>query len=126
MDETPKHLPDSGIILGKGRNGSILSVDVRQKTEDRRLHTYVIGQTDAGKSIFLKNMMIQDIKNGQGVCFIDPLGDLANEILDYIPQERIKDVVYFNPADPKYTLSFNILESSSEKQMDQTFIIDEI
>lgn len=99
---------------------------IRQRTKDRRLHTYVIGQTGTGKSQFLKNMIIQDIKDGQGVCFIDPHGDLADELLDFVPAERIKDVVYFNPADPKYTLSFNILESSPEKQMDQTFIINEV
>jgi len=99
---------------------------IRQRTKDRRLHTYVIGQTGTGKSQFLKNMIIQDIKDGQGVCFIDPHGDLADELLDFVPAERVKDVVYFNPADPKYTLSFNILESSPEKQMDQTFIINEV
>ena len=121
----PANLPEEGIVLGKNiyRGDEKL---VRQKMKDRRLHTYVVGQTGTGKTTFLKNMVIQDIKDGKGVCFIDPHGDLANEILDYIPEERIKDVVYFNPSDPKYTMSFNILETSPDKQMDQTFIIDEV
>jgi DNA helicase HerA-like ATPase len=123
--QSPVDLPDTGIVLGKNiyRNDEKL---VRQKPNDRRLHTYIVGQTGTGKTTLLKNMIIQDIQEGKGVCFIDPHGDLANEILDFIPQERIKDVVYFNPADPKYTMSFNILESSPEKQMDQTFIINEV
>jgi len=121
----PANLSEEGIVLGKNiyRGDEKL---VRQKMKDRRLHTYVVGQTGTGKTTFLKNMVIQDIKDGKGVCFIDPHGDLANEILDYIPEERIKDVVYFNPSDPKYTMSFNILETSPDKQMDQTFIIDEV
>lgn len=123
--QAPANLPDTGIILGKNvyRGNEVL---IRQGVKDRRLHTYVIGQTGTGKTTFLKNMVIQDIQSGKGVCFIDPHGDLASEILDHIPQERIKDVVYFNPGDPNYTLSFNILESSPEKQMDQTFIIDQV
>ncbi|MDD3156150.1 MAG: DUF87 domain-containing protein [Candidatus Pacebacteria bacterium] len=99
---------------------------VRQQAEDRMLHMYVIGQTGTGKSTFLKNMIVQDIQNGNGVCFIDPHGDLASEVLDFVPKERMDDVVYFNPSDPKYTLSFNILESDPNKQTDQTFIIDQV
>jgi len=123
--QAPVELPNEGIVLGKNifRGDEKL---VRQKDTDRMLHTYIIGQTGTGKSTLLHNMIVQDIQSGKGVCFIDPHGDAAGEILDCIPQERIKDVVYFNPADPKYTMSFNILESSPEKQMDQTFIIDEV
>lgn len=97
---------------------------MRQKTEDRRLHTYIVGQPEEGKNILLKNMAAQDIKDGNGVCFVDPQGDMASELLDFIPQERIKDVVYFNPGDPEYTLSFNILESSQNKQIDDMFAFD--
>ncbi len=81
------------------------------KTDDRRRHTYVIGKTGMGKSEILKNMAIQDIKNGKGVAFIDPHGDSVEELLSAVPPERINDVVYFNPADVDYPIAFNILES---------------
>ena len=96
------------------------------QVKDRRMHTYVIGQTGTGKTTFMKNMIIQDIKDGKGVCFIDPHGDLANEILDLIPQERIDDVVYFNPADPKMSIGLNMIESNPNYPLEQTFIINEL
>jgi len=80
------------------------------KTDDRRRHMYVVGSTGMGKSEFLKNMAIQDIEAGRGVCFIDPHGDSANDLLDFIPEERIKDVIYFNPDDLEYPIAFNVME----------------
>ncbi len=81
------------------------------KRDDRRRHMYVIGKTGAGKSVLLRNMMISDIRSGNGACVIDPHGEFAESILDYIPKERIKDVVYFNPADLDNPIAFNIAES---------------
>ena len=81
------------------------------KKDDRRRHMYVIGKTGAGKSVLLRNMMISDIKAGNGAAVIDPHGEFAESILDYIPEERIKDVVYFNPADLDNPIAFNIAES---------------
>ncbi|MEK7665132.1 MAG: type IV secretion system DNA-binding domain-containing protein [Patescibacteria group bacterium] len=80
------------------------------KRTDRRQHTYVIGKTGTGKTQFLKNMALQDINNGQGLAIIDPHGEFVEEILDNIPPHRINDVVYFNPADMEYPISFNIME----------------
>lgn len=80
------------------------------KVDDKRRHVYVIGKTGMGKTELLKNMIVQDIRNGNGVGFIDPHGDAAEEILDFIPEERIKDVVYFNPADLDNPIAFNIME----------------
>lgn len=77
---------------------------------DRRQHTYVIGKTGVGKTALLKNMALQDIENGRGVAIIDPHGEFVEEVLDQVPANRIKDVVYFNPADTEYPISFNILE----------------
>ncbi len=71
---------------------------------------YVVGSTGMGKSEFLKNMAIQDIEAGRGVCFIDPHGDSANDLLDFVPEERIKDVIYFNPDDLEYPIAFNVME----------------
>ena len=80
------------------------------KQDDRRRHMYVVGSTGMGKSEFLKSMAIQDIEAGRGVCFIDPHGDTAEDLLDYIPEERIKDVVYFDPDDLQYPIAFNVME----------------
>jgi len=80
------------------------------KTDDRRRHVYVIGKTGMGKTVMLKNMAIQDIQSGQGICFIDPHGEAAEELLDFIPSNRINDVVYINPADLDYPIAFNIME----------------
>jgi hypothetical protein len=81
------------------------------KREDRSRHTYVIGKTGMGKSTLLENMAIQDIQNGEGLTFIDPHGSTAEKLLEYIPADRVKDVLYFAPFDLQYPISFNILEN---------------
>lgn len=86
------------------------------KADDRLRHMYIIGKTGMGKTELLKNMIVQDILNGDGVGFVDPHGDAALEILNFIPEERIKDVIYFNPGDVNYPIAFNIMESVSEDQ----------
>jgi len=80
------------------------------KAKDRTRHVYVIGKTGMGKSTLLENMAIQDLKNGEGMAFIDPHGKTAELLLDYIPPERIKDVVYFAPFDIENPISFNVME----------------
>lgn len=80
------------------------------KAKDRQRHIYVIGKTGMGKSTILENMAIQDIQNGEGLAFVDPHGKSADLLLDYVPQERIKDVIYFAPFDTDYPISFNIME----------------
>jgi hypothetical protein len=80
------------------------------KQVDRSKHMYVIGKTGMGKSTLLENMAIQDIQNGGGLAFIDPHGETAEKLLDYVPEHRIKDVVYFAPFDLQYPISFNVLE----------------
>jgi Type IV secretion-system coupling protein DNA-binding domain len=81
------------------------------KREDRSRHSYVIGKTGMGKSTLLENMAVQDIQNGEGLCFIDPHGGTAEKLLQYIPEERVKDVLYFAPFDMQYPVSFNVLEN---------------
>jgi hypothetical protein len=78
--------------------------------EDRIYHTYAIGKTGSGKTTLLLNMILSDIFSGEGLCIIDPHGDLAETILDYIPKWRINDVIYFDPSDIEYPISLNILE----------------
>ncbi|MDI6602744.1 MAG: type IV secretion system DNA-binding domain-containing protein [Patescibacteria group bacterium] len=80
------------------------------KKSDRRQHMYIIGKTGVGKTCLLKNMALQDIQKGEGIAIIDPHGEFVEEVLDRIPSHRINDVVYFNPADTEYPISFNILE----------------
>lgn len=77
---------------------------------DRRQHMYVIGKTGTGKTSLMHNMIVQDIANGEGVCVVDPHGELVEDILTKIPEERVQDVVYFNPADMEYPIGFNVLE----------------
>ena len=80
------------------------------KAKDRSRHTYVIGKTGMGKSTLLENMAVQDINNGEGLAFIDPHGKTAELLLEYVPKERIKDVLYFAPFDLDYPISFNVME----------------
>lgn len=85
------------------------------KQDDRRRHMYVIGKTGMGKTVFLQNLAISDVHAGHGLCFIDPHGDAAEELLEYIPPHRINDVVYFNPSDLDFPIAFNIFETVDPK-----------
>ena len=80
------------------------------KVDDRRRHMYVIGKSGMGKSTLLENMIIQDINKGRGLAVVDPHGDLAEKIIRYIPDRRVEEVVYFNPADAEYPIAFNVVE----------------
>ena len=83
------------------------------KRTDRRRHMYVIGKTGTGKSTLLANMAINDLKNNEGLCVIDPHGDLVETLLNYIPAHRINDVIYFDPADPERTVQINLFEGEN-------------
>ncbi len=85
------------------------------KKKDRRQHFYVVGKTGTGKSELLKNIILQDINNGEGVGVVDPHGELAEDIVRKIPGSRINDVIYFNPADAEYPIGFNVLEVPDAK-----------
>ncbi len=86
------------------------------RTDDRRRHMYIVGKTGMGKTTLLENMVIQDIRNGHGLAYVDPHGDTADRILDFIPSNRINDVVYFDPSDLDFPFAFNILESVANEQ----------
>ncbi len=81
------------------------------KTDDRRRHVYAIGKTGMGKTNLIQNMAIQDIQSGKGVAIVDPHGEFAENCLRAVPKERIKDVVYFNPADVDFPVAMNVMEN---------------
>ena len=85
------------------------------KRKDRRQHVYLLGKSGTGKSVLMFNMVIQNIRNGEGVCVVDPHGELVESVLSAIPPHRMKDVIYFNPADTDYHIGFNVLELIDEK-----------
>jgi CxxC-x17-CxxC domain-containing protein len=85
------------------------------KRKDRRQHMYVLGKSGSGKSALLGNMIVQNIWNGEGVCVVDPHGELVESILATIPEHRVKDVVYFNPADSDFHIGFNVLQLDDPK-----------
>lgn len=113
----PVDLPTTGLLLGHNVYRGVKR-EVRMMRKDRLRHHYVIGQTGTGKSVFLGWMARQDIINGEGVCVIDPHGDLIEDILKYIPKERARDVVIFDPSDQERPMGLNILEAKTPQQMD--------
>jgi len=80
------------------------------KAKDRQRHMYIIGKTGMGKSTLLENMAVQDIQNGEGMAFIDPHGSAAETLLEYVPEDRVNDVIYFAPFDLDNPISFNVME----------------
>ncbi|MDD5589923.1 MAG: type IV secretion system DNA-binding domain-containing protein [Candidatus Portnoybacteria bacterium] len=101
---------DDGITYFAETNFRNEKVKFGIKTRDRRRHFYIIGKTGVGKTTLEENMAIQDIQAGKGVGIVDPHGEFAEKMLDYVPSERINDVVYFNPADLDYPIAFNAIE----------------
>ncbi|MCD8484114.1 type IV secretion system DNA-binding domain-containing protein [Candidatus Woesebacteria bacterium] len=108
-------IPNEGLYLGKA-----VYMGAERKIfmglNDRRRHMYIIGKTGTGKSEFLKEMILQDIEAGYGVCAIDPHGEFVEDILQLMPPERAEDVVYFNPSDIEYPMGLNIMEAETEDQ----------
>ena len=112
----PATIPTEGLYLGKslyrGQERPIYITD-----NDRRRHMYIVGKTGVGKSEFLKDMILQDIREGKGVCFIDP-HDTIEMILPLIPPERAEDVILFDPSDTERPLGFNMLDAQTDEQKD--------
>lgn len=110
----PAKIPTSGLYLGKSIYRS-QEKKVYIGRDDRRRHMYIVGKTGVGKSEFLKDMILQDIRNGEGVCFIDP-HDTIEQILPLIPPERIEDVILFDPSDTERPMGINMLDAKTEDQ----------
>ncbi|OGH19731.1 MAG: hypothetical protein A3D74_00125 [Candidatus Levybacteria bacterium RIFCSPHIGHO2_02_FULL_37_13] len=108
-------MPTSGLYLGKSTFRG-LSKPVYMELDDRRRHMYIIGKTGTGKSEFLKDMIMQDIRNGEGIAVIDPHGDLIDDILTLIPSKRAEDVILFDPSDTKRPMGLNMLDAETEEE----------
>ncbi|MCX6715977.1 MAG: TraM recognition domain-containing protein, partial [Candidatus Taylorbacteria bacterium] len=121
----PLDLPQEGVFLGtntdRGRDTKVFLTP-----EDRLRHFYVIGQTGTGKTTLLKNMIVQDINEGRGLCFIDPHGSDVQDILALIPPERVDDVVYFDPAYVDRPMALNMLEYDRRFPEQKTFVVNEM
>ncbi|MCE9643198.1 MAG: type IV secretion system DNA-binding domain-containing protein [Candidatus Andersenbacteria bacterium] len=119
----PSNLPQDGVLIGVNQYRGI-DTPVHISQSDRRRHMYLLGQTGTGKTTMFLNMIIQDIQAGNGVGVVDPHGDLISDILHHIPQNRLKDVVLFDPRDKDRPLGFNILESKNSEQRD--LVVNEV
>jgi len=121
----PIEMGHDGILLGinsyRGKD-----TEIRMAREDRVRHMYVIGQTGTGKTNIMLNMITQDIKNGDGCCYIDPHGTDIQTILSRIPKERIDDVIYFDPAYTARPMGLNMLEFDQRYPEQKTFVVNEL
>ena len=111
----PVQIPSSGLYLGKSTYRGIAK-PIFMGDDDRRRHMYIIGKTGVGKSEILKQMAMQDVKEGKGIAFIDPHGDAIEDILKMIPPERAEDVILFDPSDTERPMGLNMLEAQTEQE----------
>ena len=118
----PAKIPSDGIWLGVNKFRGV-EKKIYLSDNDRRRHTYIIGATGMGKSVLLKNIAYQDLMAGRGFAFIDPHGDVCEEILSMIPPERVDDVIYFDPGDLEHPMGMNMFEFNTPDQKD--FIVQE-
>lgn len=121
----PLDLPQDGTLLGTN-NDRGKETKIYMTNEDRLRHFYVIGQTGTGKTALLKNMILQDIRHGDGVCFIDPHGSDVEEVLGLVPSERAEDVIYFDPAYTDRPMGLNMLEFDPRFPEQKTFVVNEM
>lgn len=118
----PHQLLNEGFLMGYNVYRGVKK-EIRLSTNDRRRHTYIIGQTGTGKSKLLENLALQDMLDGKGFAFIDPHGDSAEALLGMVPKERVEDVIYFNPGDMANPLGLNLFEFDTPDQRD--FLVQE-
>ncbi len=118
----PTQVMDEGFLLGYNEFRGVKK-PIRLSTNDRRRHTYIIGQTGTGKSVLLENLAFQDMMEGRGFAFVDPHGDSVEELLGKVPKERVEDVIYFNPGDMTNPIGLNMFEFDHPDQKD--FLVQE-
>jgi hypothetical protein len=118
----PTQVMDEGFLLGYNEFRGVKK-PIRLSTNDRRRHTYIIGQTGTGKSVLLENLAFQDMMDGRGFAFVDPHGDSVEALLGKVPKERVEDVIYFNPGDMTNPIGLNMFEFDHPDQKD--FLVQE-
>jgi hypothetical protein len=118
----PTETMDEGILVGYNEYRGVKK-PIRLGTNDRRRHTYIIGQTGTGKSVLLENIAYQDMMDGRGFAFVDPHGDSVEKLIGKVPKERIEDVIYFNPSDMENPIGLNMFEFDHPDQKD--FLVQE-
>jgi hypothetical protein len=123
--QAPLDLLKQGIMLGKNIHRNI-ETDIFMLPEDRLRHFYIIGQTGTGKTTLLKQMIRQDILNGEGVCMIDPHGSDIQDVLSYVPKERLDDLIYFDPSYIDRPMGLNMLEYDERFPEQKTFVVNEM
>ncbi|MFZ2048949.1 MAG: DUF87 domain-containing protein [Minisyncoccia bacterium] len=121
----PHGLINAGTFIGVN-NYQGHETSIYMSAEDRLRHFYVVGQTGTGKSVFLKNLIMEDIRRGDGVCFIDPHGSDVQDILAQIPKERMEDVIYFDPAYIERPMALNMLEYDGRYPEQKTAVVNEL
>jgi hypothetical protein len=115
--KAPANMPKDGLLLGHNfYRGE--KTPIYMKREDRFRHFYVIGQTGTGKSSILQVMIRQDLKNGDGLCVVDPHGSLVEDLLPFVPRNRVDDVVVFDPSDIERPMGLNLLEAKTDDERD--------
>ncbi|MCX6799529.1 MAG: type IV secretory system conjugative DNA transfer family protein [Candidatus Falkowbacteria bacterium] len=125
LSAAPTNVPTEGILLGHNVYRGVIR-PIQILPADRLRHMYIIGKSGGGKSKFIANMAVQDILNGDGVCVIDPHGDLMEEVLTRVPPERAEDVIIFSPSDLERPLGLNLLEFDERYPEQKTFAINEM
>ncbi|HEU5121875.1 MAG TPA: TraM recognition domain-containing protein [Candidatus Saccharimonadales bacterium] len=118
----PTTVMEEGFLLGYNEFRGVKK-PIRLSTNDRRRHTYIIGQTGTGKSVLLENLAFQDMMDGRGFAFVDPHGDSVDTLLGKVPKERVEDVIYFNPGDMTNPIGLNMFEFDHPDQKD--FLVQE-
>lgn len=121
----PTNIPTTGTLLGINKHRGV-EKEIYITPEDRLRHFYIIGQTGTGKTTLMKNMIIQDILRGDGVCMIDPHGTDIEDVLAAVPPEREEDIIYFDPSSMERVIGLNMLEYDYTKPEQKTFVVNEL
>jgi tRNA isopentenyl-2-thiomethyl-A-37 hydroxylase MiaE len=121
----PTQIPTDGTLLGVNHHRNI-SRDIYITAEDRLRHFYIIGQTGTGKTTLMKNMIVQDILRGDGVCMIDPHGTDIEDVIGAVQKERVDDIIYFDPSQIDNPVGLNMLEYDINKPEQKTFVVNEL